>query len=78
LFGETLRKVVNNKNNQSEITQFYKSSDVPNVLSKMNKKDFKPGDDLDIKLLNSIRKKKVEKSIKTNENSIMKFVKQVS
>lgn len=79
LFGDVLRKVINTRNNQSEITMFCKlpveiSKELPAIQSKINKKDFKPGDDLDIKVLNTIRKGKKEKSIKNNSNSIMKFL----
>jgi DNA polymerase elongation subunit (family B) len=74
LFDSTLRKLNNSNNKQAEITNFFKvNNNDLNKISIKSKESLKPGDDLDIKILNTIRKKKNEKSIKDNKDSILKY-----
>lgn len=69
LFDPILRKLTNTNNNQKEITSFFKS----NVI---DKNSIKAGDDLDIKVLNTIKRKKKEKDEKEikKKNPISKFL----
>lgn len=75
LFEDVLRKVCNTRNNQCEITKF--CTRIPQAIQKVDKKDFKPGDELDIKVMNTIRKGKKIKSLESSKNSIEKFLKKL-
>lgn len=73
LFDPILRTLSNSSNNQTEITSYFKS---PTGL--IDKNTIKPGDDLDIKILNTIKRKKKENEKKTEKkNPLSKFVTRV-
>lgn len=72
LFDPILRTLTNSSNNQTEITSYFKSSGL------IDKNSIKPGDELDIKILNTIKRKKKENDKKIEKkNPISKFVTKV-
>lgn len=74
LFEPILRKLTNANNNQREITSFFKVSKPgdspqirPSFLDTLDKKMFKPGDEIDIIKFNKVEEPKKVKTLKANE-----------